>query len=89
MKIKGNENPDYAVILSNLALMYLSKRDYNSAEPLYLEALKIWDTTIGENNTDYALTAKNLASLYKSKGDYAKAEVYHIAYTNVAVCRSR
>ena len=48
--------------------------DYAKAEPLFVEAVKIFKEMLGENHTGYAASLNNLASLHQEMGDYAKAE---------------
>ena len=70
----GPENPDYALCLNNLAVLYESMGEYTKAEPLYMEALEIDRKALGDSHPDYALALNNLAALYHSMGEYAKAE---------------
>ncbi len=47
---------------------------YKEAEPLYRQALKIDQATIGEQHPDYAVHLNNLALLLQSMGHYDEAE---------------
>ena len=64
-KALGEEHPDYAQTLNNLALLYQSMGDYARAEPLYLECKEIQKKTLGEEHPEYATTLNNLALLYE------------------------
>jgi len=73
-KVLGEQHPDYAASLNNLAVLYESMDDYARAEPLYRQALEIRKTALGEAHPYYATSLNNLAVLYHSMGDYARAE---------------
>jgi tetratricopeptide (TPR) repeat protein len=47
---------------------------YAKAEPLYKEALEIWQKVLGPEHPLTATSLNNLAALYQDMGDYAKAE---------------
>ncbi|MBK6877859.1 MAG: tetratricopeptide repeat protein [Ignavibacteria bacterium] len=46
--------------------------NYEKSESLYLEALRIDKTTLGENHPDYATGLNNIALLYEKTGNYEK-----------------
>ena len=48
--------------------------EYAKAEPLYQEALRIWQKVLGPEHPDTATSLNNLAVLYRDMGEYAKAE---------------
>ena len=73
-KALGENHPDYATSLNNLAALYQAQGDYARAEPLFRQALEIRKKALGENHPDYATSLNNLAVLYKAQGDYARAE---------------
>ena len=73
-KVLGNDHPDYAVSLTNLALLHESMGDYSKAEPLLIESREIVKKALGPEHPHYATSLSNLAALYKSTGDYANAE---------------
>ena len=50
----GENHPDYAGSLNNLALLYHSMGDYAAALPLLRQALEIRRIALGENHPDYA-----------------------------------
>ena len=70
----GEEHPDVATSLNNLAELYRSQGRYSKAEPLQLEALALRRRLLGEKHTDVAQSLDNLALLYKSQGRYSEAE---------------
>jgi CHAT domain-containing protein/tetratricopeptide (TPR) repeat protein len=70
----GEDHPDFATSLNNLAELYRSMGDYAQAEPLYRQASEIWRVALGEGHPDFAASLNNLAALYQSMGDYAQAE---------------
>ncbi|MGJ5634439.1 tetratricopeptide repeat protein, partial [Nostoc sp. CALU 1950] len=70
----GEEHPDVALSLNNLASLYYSQGRYSEAEPLYIQALALWRKLLGEEHPDIALSLNNLALLYYSQGRYSEAE---------------
>jgi hypothetical protein len=49
-KLLGDEHPDVATSLNNLANCYKSQGKYKEAEPLYLEGLSILFHSLGQNH---------------------------------------
>ena len=70
----GNDHPDTANSLNNLALTYQFQGRYGEAEPLYQRALAIRETVLGNDHPDTANSLNNLAFLYQSQGRYGEAE---------------
>ncbi|MFN6482312.1 MULTISPECIES: tetratricopeptide repeat protein [unclassified Nostoc] len=70
----GEEHPDVAESLNNLALLYRSQVRYSEAEPLFIEALTLWRHLLGEEHLGVAKGLNNLAALYNSQGRYDEAE---------------
>jgi tetratricopeptide (TPR) repeat protein len=70
----GEEHPDVATSLNNLAYLYISQGRYAKAEPLYLQALELRKCLLGQEHPSVATSLNNLAALYSSQGRYAKAE---------------
>jgi Flp pilus assembly protein TadD len=77
-KLLGENHPDYAESLNNLALLYDLMGDSAKAEPLYLQSREILKKVLGENHPLYATSLNNLAALYDSMGDSAKAEPIYV-----------
>ena len=73
-KALGEEHPDYATSLNNLAELYRAMGAYDRAEPLYRQALEIRKKALGEGHPDYATSLNNLAGLYRAMGAYDRAE---------------
>ena len=48
------------------------------AEPLYLQAMEIRRTALGEQHPDYATSLNNLAALYVAMGRHAEAEPLYL-----------
>ena len=46
----GENHPDYATTLNNLADLYVNMGRYARAEPMYREALAIRKKTLGEDH---------------------------------------
>ncbi|QHG18398.1 tetratricopeptide repeat protein [Nostoc sp. ATCC 53789] len=70
----GEEHPDVALSLNNLAALYDSQGRYSEAEPLYIQALALTRKLLGEERPSVALSLNNLAALYDSQGRYSEAE---------------
>ena len=59
----GEQHPDYAGSLNNLAVLYDAMGRHAEAEPLYKQAMEIRRTALGERHPDYATSLNNLAIL--------------------------
>jgi CHAT domain-containing protein/tetratricopeptide (TPR) repeat protein len=70
----GEDHPDYAASLNNLAELYRAMGNYAAAEPLYRRAIEIDLKALGENHPGYATDLNNLAALHDTMGNYAVAE---------------
>ena len=70
----GEEHPDVATSLNNLAALYKSQGKYSQAEPLYQQALEMTRRLLGEEHPSVATSLNNLAYLYSSQGRYSEAE---------------
>ncbi|NEQ86641.1 MAG: CHAT domain-containing protein, partial [Moorea sp. SIO2I5] len=72
-KLLGQDHPDVATSLNNLALLYLSQGRYGEAEPLYRQALALTKKLLGQDHPDVATSLNNLAVLYWAQGDPTSA----------------
>jgi tetratricopeptide (TPR) repeat protein len=70
----GDDHPDVAISLNNLAALYDLQGRYGEAEPLYQQALALRQQLLGDEHPDVASSLNNLAALYKSQGRYGEAE---------------
>ena len=70
----GRADRRVAVSLSHLAQVYAGQGKHVEAEPLYLQALKIYQAVHGETHADVAATLNNLGVLHRMYGQYAEAE---------------
>jgi tetratricopeptide (TPR) repeat protein len=70
----GPENPEVAISLNNLAVLYKDQGYYAKAEGLYKRALAIDEKALGPDDESVATTLNNLARLWHAQGQYAKAE---------------
>jgi tetratricopeptide (TPR) repeat protein len=59
----GEDHPDYATTLSNLALLLQRQGDLDGAEPLLRQALDARQRAVGESHPDYATSLNNLGEL--------------------------
>jgi len=72
-QIWGEEHPNIATSLNNLAYLYNSQGRYAEALPLYQQALEMRKRLFAGDHPDVATSLNNLASLYESQGRYAEA----------------
>ncbi|MGB0670195.1 MAG: tetratricopeptide repeat protein, partial [Rhodospirillales bacterium] len=70
----GDDHPDVATALNNLALLHYTQADYDAAEPLYRRALAIDERILGEDHPGVATDLNNLALLYKKRGNFQAAK---------------
>jgi tetratricopeptide (TPR) repeat protein len=59
----GSDDPNTAISLNNLALLYHEIERYIEAEPLYLKTLEIFVNCLGEDHPYTQKTRKNFCSL--------------------------
>ena len=62
-KLLGDDHPDVASSLNNLAGLYKSQGRYNEAEPLYQQALNILEQRLGVNHPHTIIVRGNLEYL--------------------------
>ena len=74
----GEEHPDVATSLNNLAGFYYSQGRYSEAEPLYVEALELKQDLLGDNHPDVAASLNNLAALYDAQGRDREAQPLYV-----------
>ncbi|MEH2024527.1 tetratricopeptide repeat protein, partial [Nostoc sp.] len=60
-RLLGDNHPDVANSLNNLAGLYKSTRRYSEAEPLYQQALAICEQTLGVGHPDTIMVRGNYA----------------------------
>ena len=65
-RLLGDEHPDVATSLNNLASLYYSQGRYSEAEPLYVQALKICEQGLNENHPTTVSVRKNLEELLRA-----------------------
>ncbi|AOY81004.2 tetratricopeptide repeat protein [Moorena producens JHB] len=74
----GEEHPNVATSLHNLALLYYNQGRYSEAEPLLIEALEMRKKLLGTEHTSVAESLNNLALLYNNQGRYCEAEPLYL-----------
>lgn len=70
----GNNHPDVASALSDLAHLYYVQGRYNEAEPLHKRALSIGEQQLGKDHSNVVTSLNNLALVYQAQGRYTEAE---------------
>ncbi len=73
-KLLGDEHPNVAASLNNLANLYYSQGRYENAEPLYKESIKMRKKLLGDEHPSVANSLNNLAVLYDGQGRYEETE---------------
>ncbi len=86
-RILGDNHPDVATSLNNLAGLYSSQGRYEEAEPLYVQALEMRKHILGDNHPLVATSLNNLAGLYRSQGRYEDAEPLYLEALSILVSR--
>lgn len=81
----GQNHPNYATSLNNLAAMYRITGQYEKAESLNAQAIAIIRNALGEDHPNYAASLNGLAELYHSTGQYGKAEPLYVQA--MEICR--
>ncbi|QDT95534.1 tetratricopeptide repeat protein [Gimesia aquarii] len=75
--VLGENHPEFATSLNNLADLYRSQGRYEEAETLHQQAMEIRRTVLGENHPSFASSLNNLAVLYANQGRYEEAETLY------------
>ncbi|MEL7406366.1 MAG: tetratricopeptide repeat protein, partial [Cyanobacteria bacterium J06558_2] len=70
----GEQHPDVATSLNNLAYLYYSQGRHEDAKTLYFQALELNKQLLGEQHPSVANSLNNLAGLYQEQGRYEEAE---------------
>ncbi|MEK8021880.1 MAG: tetratricopeptide repeat protein [Candidatus Parabeggiatoa sp.] len=73
-KVFGQEHPDVAESLNDLALLYKTQGKYDEAEKGYKRALAIRQKVLGQESLEVAESLHNLAFLYTRQAEYEEAE---------------
>ncbi len=63
----------YSLVLNALANIYNNRGEFEKAEPLYQEGLKIARKNLGNKHPTYARALNNLAIMYRQKAKFEKA----------------
>jgi tetratricopeptide (TPR) repeat protein len=70
-------NPDTAIVLTNLGNLYYDRKEYKKSEQYHKKALNIRMSAFGKEDTTTAQSYYNLAVLYENTKDYKKAETLY------------
>jgi CHAT domain-containing protein len=73
-RVLGENHPEYAVSLYNLARLYWDIREFEKAELLFKQALETQGKVYGDDHPAYADILDRLAELYRDTGESEKAE---------------
>jgi Tfp pilus assembly protein PilF len=72
----GEEHPDVAASLNNLAALLNAQRKYDESIPLFRQSLEIMRKVLGEEHPNVATLLNNLAVLLHTQGKPNEACVY-------------
>jgi CHAT domain-containing protein/tetratricopeptide (TPR) repeat protein len=73
-RLLGEEHPEYARSLFNLAAQYEALAQPRPAEALYRRSLQICEKALGKDHPGIVKVLSNLAGLYREQGRYEEAE---------------
>jgi CHAT domain-containing protein len=68
-------NPDYANLLNQIALLYIQMNKLDLVEPLLQKSATIYKKRFTEESTSYAKVQHDLGNFYRVQGNYVAAEV--------------
>jgi CHAT domain-containing protein/tetratricopeptide (TPR) repeat protein len=83
LKTFEDDPEGYAYNLSGLADLYLTMDNYKKAEPVFIEALTIWENMHGKESRSYAHVQNGLAVLYMKTSNYEKAELLQLENSSI------
>jgi tetratricopeptide (TPR) repeat protein len=76
-KSLGENHPDVATVLNNLAMLYQAINRLSEAEPLMKRALAIDEAGLGKDHPSVARDLNNLAQLYQDTNRLSEAELLY------------
>jgi tetratricopeptide (TPR) repeat protein len=65
-----------ALAYNNLGFVHFKMDNPKEAERAYIQALQIWEETLGSDHPNVGASLNNLAALYEKAGGYKQAEEY-------------
>ena len=65
-----------ALAYNNLGFVHFKMDNPEEAERAYIQALQIWEETVGSDHPNVGASLNNLAALYEKAGGYKQAEKY-------------
>ncbi|MEA5452821.1 FxSxx-COOH system tetratricopeptide repeat protein [Leptolyngbya sp. CCNP1308] len=75
---QATETLNLAFLLNQIGYFLYEQRRYREVKPLYVQALEIRKSVLGEDHLSTAQSLNNLAELYKSEGHYRDAELLYL-----------
>jgi tetratricopeptide (TPR) repeat protein len=77
-QLLGQDHPDVATSLNDLAVLCIALHQYEQVEPLCLRALAIQERALGPGHPDVAVTLNDLAMIYYLEGRYDQIEPLYL-----------
>lgn len=71
---QARETLEFAQLLNGTGYFLYERGRYGETEPLYVKALRIYRSQLGEDHPHTAASLNNLAALYNAQGRYGEAE---------------
>jgi len=68
-------NPDYANLLNQIALLYIQMNKMDQVEPLLQKSATIYKKKFTEENASFAKVQHDLGNFYRLQGKYSEAEL--------------
>jgi tetratricopeptide (TPR) repeat protein len=68
-QLLGPADPNLAITLNGLAILYWMRKHFAEAEPLFLRAAEILKTAHGEMSAEYSTALSNIGALYSDWSD--------------------
>ncbi|ERM95869.1 hypothetical protein AMTR_s00060p00127160 [Amborella trichopoda] len=78
----GERDPHVASACNNLAELYRIRKEFEKAEPLYLEAIDILDKSLGCDDIRVGFAFHNLGGFYLLQGKLEQARMCYEAHSN-------
>lgn len=70
----GNQNPYYAGVLNNLALLYVQMNKLDKVEDYLKRSAGVYKSRFGDQNPNYAKVLNDLGNFYRMQGKFPEAE---------------
>lgn len=73
----GDQHPDVATSLNNMANCYYAQGNYEEASKFHSQVLEIRKAAFGDRHPDVAMSLNNMGNCYHAQGNYSEALKLH------------